>query len=88
MLKPTMTPEQEAEGLTKAKSIAARHGLEAEFLGEIYRVGVQGDDKVYTRVIELIGRFPGHDQLEQISSEISNIAGFCGVTFRISVDRP
>ena len=59
--------------LAKANVISLEHGLKAEFLGDAQYVGVQGDERVYSYVIVLVGPFPGWEVLEQVSSRISNI---------------
>lgn len=60
------------EILATANRIASPHGLRAEFLGETKAVGVTGDFRAYTRVLVLIGPWPGHEALAAIPNAISS----------------
>ena len=60
------------EILIMANEIAARYGLKVEISEDVMSVGVQGDNRTYTRIIILIGKFPGYEALEAISTEITN----------------
>ena len=60
------------EALKIAQEIAARFSLKAELMPGIHSVGVGGDSRTYTGVICLIGAWPGHEILAQVSREISN----------------
>lgn len=75
-------PDEEI--LRIANEIAVPYGLVAEILTGIYSVGVQGDEGTYTPVINLIGKFPGHNALEKISNEITNRMLVNRVTFQIA----
>jgi hypothetical protein len=71
------------ELLEKIDKIVKHYGLRAEILAGIYSVGVGGDERSYTPVINLIGPFPGHDILEKISNEITNTFKINRITFQI-----
>ena len=71
------------ETLLKANEIAKPHGLRAEFLSDALSVGVQGDERTHTRVINVIGQFPGWGVLEKISTSITNATGVNRVTYEI-----
>lgn len=65
---------EDREVLAVVQEIVAAHNanLVVElFPPEIMSVGVQGDEKTYTRVINLRGRNPGWEVLGKISSAIS-----------------
>ena len=72
------------EILEKANAIVASHDLMAEFLGDAHSVGVGGDNRTYTRVICLVGPFPGWDVLAQLSTEISNTLPINRVTYEMA----
>ena len=72
------------EILEVANRIVARYGLVAEFLGDAKSVGVGGDQRTVTRVICLIGVYPGYDVLSLLSTEISNRTPINRVTFEIA----
>ena len=72
---------EKKEILRKANKIAGRHGLKAEFLGDITSVGVGGDVRTDTLVICLIGPPPGWDVLAEISNAITNTLHINRVTF-------
>lgn len=76
---------EEQELLRKANELVAPYRLKAEFLGDdVHSVGVQGDQRTYTRVINLIGEYPGADVLRKVSSEISGILRINRTTIEIS----
>ncbi|TSC90553.1 MAG: hypothetical protein G01um10142_378 [Parcubacteria group bacterium Gr01-1014_2] len=68
----------------RANEIAAKHGLKAEFLGDMQSVGVRGDDRAYLPVVVLVGSFPGWDVLEKVSSEITNTLEIGRVTYEFA----
>lgn len=67
--------------LQTANEIVAASGLQAEFLGDAMAVGVVGDHRAFTRVINLSGPFPGWDHLAQLSTQISNTLPIVRVTY-------
>lgn len=74
------------EILRIANEIVAPHGLRAEFLGDpdtMKSVGVGGDFRTYTPILVLIGPYPGHEILTQVSTDISNRAAVNRVTFQL-----
>ena len=73
------------ELLKAANKIASPHELSAEILFGIRSVGVGGDERSYTPVINLRGVFPGYDVLATISNEISNTLGIGRVTFELTM---
>ncbi len=77
-------PLTDEEMLIIANEIANPHGLKAEFLPDIRRVGVGGDNRTYTPVVVLVGPPPLHEVLSEISTEISNRTGIMGVTYDIT----
>lgn len=72
------------EVLAQISRIVASHGLSAEYLPDIFSVGVQGDDRTYSRVVVLVGPFPGWDALAELSSRISNETPVNKVTFELA----
>jgi len=75
------------EILTKANELASAYGLKAEFLSDdAFSVGVQGDQRTYTPVINLIGPWPGNDVLRRLSTEISNTVKVNRVTYSVDPD--
>lgn len=79
---------EDSDILRVANEIAAPHGLRAELLPGVKRVGVAGDCRTYKPVVFLTGRFPGHDVLASVSTEISNRTEGCGVTFELAARSP
>ncbi len=75
---------QRAEILRVAKEIAAPHGLAAELFPGIQSVGVGGDERTYSPVVNLVGPFPGLETLDLISREISGRTPVNRVTFQIT----
>ena len=67
--------------LAEAKRIAGQCGLEVEILEETFSVGVGGDIRTYTPVINVSGPFPVHDVLEKVSNEITNTLPINRVTY-------
>lgn len=78
-----LTPEQREQCLLEANKIVSSHGLTAEFLEGSMAVGVVGDNRAYTPVINLKGSFPGHETLARLSNEISNTLPIVKVTFEL-----
>ncbi len=76
-----ITSEDRERLISDVRKIAQEHELEADYLGEIKSVGVMGDDRSYTPVIVLSGKFPGWDVLQQVSNKISNETLVNRVTF-------
>lgn len=75
------------ETLAKANELASVHGLKAEFLSDdALSVGVQGDQRTYTPVINLVGPWPGDDVLRRLSTEISNTVKVNRVTYTVDPD--
>ncbi len=73
------------EILVRANAIVAPYNLRAEIFGDpIGSVGVGGDERTYTPVINIIGFFPGYEILARISSEISNTLPINRVTFQVA----
>lgn len=73
------------EILRKANEIASPFGLRAEFLADdLFSVGVGGDERSYTQVINLIGYHPGDEILAKISRDISNTLPINRVTIDIT----
>lgn len=70
--------------LEKARIILAPYGLTAELFENIFSVGVGGDERSYTPVLNISGPFPGYDILEKVSAEISNILPINRVTFQLA----
>ena len=75
---------QKEEILARANEITAPYELRAEIFEDIMSVGVGGDERTYTQVINLIGSFPGYKILAKISSEISNVLPINRVTFQLA----
>jgi hypothetical protein len=76
-IKECMTEE---EIVAAANVIVAPHGLQAEILGGIKRVGVQGDERTYGPVLVLTGPYPTNEVLAEISSQLTNKLPVTGVT--------
>ncbi len=74
----------EEEALEIANKIIEPHGLKAEFLGDVYSVGVGGDCRSYTRIIVLTGSYPGDEILASLSTKISNNTGINRVAFELN----
>lgn len=74
----------EDEILRIANEVAAPHGLAAEIFSDIHSVGVRGDDRSYSPVVNLIGPFPGHNALAEISSAITSRTPVNRVTFQLA----
>ena len=72
------------ELLRKANEIAAKYGLQAELLPDIFSVGVQGDARSYLPVIVLKGTFPGWDIIQRVATEIPNVLPVNRVTYDIT----
>lgn len=72
------------EILVKVNEIVAPYGLQAEVFEDIYSVGVGGDERTYTPVVNLIGTFCNWEVLGYISREISNTLPVNRVTFQIT----
>jgi len=60
--------------------IANPFGLEAEIF-DAFSVGVGGDIRTYTPIMNVRGVFPGHDALAKISEEITSTLPINRVTF-------
>lgn len=75
------------EILSRVNEIVAPYKLVAEIFGGIRSVGVQGDERSYTPVVNLIGPFPGWETLDTIKSEISNTLPINRVTYQIAVKK-
>lgn len=76
---------EKEEILARANEIVVPYELRAEiFEDPIRSVGVGGDERTYTPVINLIGSFPGYEILAKISSEISNTLPINRVTFQLA----
>ena len=78
------TPEEAARHLATANEIAAPAGLTAEYLGIARAVGVVGDNRALTPVINLMGLFPGYDVLAEVSTRISNTIPIVKVTYEFA----
>lgn len=76
---------EKEEILRRANKIVAPFRLKAEILGGINSVGVGGDSRSYTPVINLIGPHPGDDILVNISNRLGNELPINRVTFQIAV---
>ncbi len=74
---------KEKEILRKANEIVAPYGLRAEIFPDLLSVGVQGDNRTYTPIINLIGPHPGNEVLSKLSTEISNTLPINRVTIQI-----
>ena len=74
----------EQESLAIANETVQLHGLTAEFIGEVRSVGVGGDLRTYTRIIVLIGPYPGEQVLSLLSSQIGNRTGINRITFELA----
>lgn len=74
----------EEEILRISNEIATPYDLRAEIFPDIFSVGVQGDERTYSPVVNLIGPFPGHDVLDHISYEISSRTPVNRVTIEIA----
>ena len=72
------------EILQRVTEMVAPHGLRAEIFPGIFSVGVQGDDRTYTPVVNLIGPHPGNDVLATLGTRISNELPINRVTFEIA----
>ena len=71
------------ESLEIAKEIAKGFGLEAELMPGAFSVGVGGDCRTYTGVINLRGPWHGHEKLAEISTQITNRTSINRVIFEI-----
>lgn len=78
-----MAEMSEQEILQKANEMIASHGLTAEILPDLFSVGVQGDGRTYTPILNLIGPHPGNDVLKKLSTELSNNLPINRVTIQI-----
>ena len=79
-----MTNEEIVEAVNK---ISEPFGLKAEILPNSMSVGVGGDNRSYTPVVNLSGPFPGWDILEKVSLEITNTLPVNRVTFEIETKK-
>lgn len=81
---------QRQEVLAACNGIVAAHGLRCSFLEGVRRggvamaVGVTGDARAYTPVINLKGPFPGYNELARLSTEISNTLPIIKVTYELA----
>jgi hypothetical protein len=73
--------------LRKVMEIITPYNLRAEMLPGIFSVGVAGDNRTYTPVINLIGPFPGHEKLAELSTRISNVTPICRITFQLTTNK-
>ena len=69
--------------LKVANKIAGKFGLQAEIIEDAFSVGVGGDMRTYTPVVNISGPFPGWDCLEKVSNEITNILPINRVTYEV-----
>ena len=76
--------KQKTEMLVQINVLAFKHGLRAEFIGDIRSVGVQGDARTYTPVVVLIGQYPGDEQLDELGRKIWNSVNVNRVAFDIT----
>lgn len=70
----------------RASELAKPHGIRAEVMPGIFSTGVQGDERTYTPVVNLIlplQKFD-HNLIEQLKSEISSKLPVNRVTFEIT----
>ncbi|OGZ63594.1 MAG: hypothetical protein A3A98_02885 [Candidatus Staskawiczbacteria bacterium RIFCSPLOWO2_01_FULL_40_39] len=74
----------EVELLEMANKIIEPYGLRAEFLGDVHSVGVGGDCRTYTRVMVLIGSYPGNEILASLSTKLGNTTGINRITFELA----
>lgn len=74
----------EDEIACRANAIVAPYNLKAEILSGIQSVGVGGDERTVTAVINLIGPNPGNHVLANLSSKISNNLPVNRVTYELS----
>ncbi len=72
------------EIVRRANEIVAPYGLQAEILGDIHSVGVGGDHRTYTPVVNLIGTHPGDEVLARLSTEIGNKLPINRITFQFA----
>lgn len=79
-----LTSKQQKECLETANEIVSLYGLTAEFLGKAMAVGVVGDNRAYTPVINLRGPFPGYEILAKLSNELSNSLPITKITYELS----
>jgi len=63
--------------------LVSQYDMRAEYLKGAMSVGVAGDDRTYTPVICLIGPWPGHETLADLSTKISNATPINRVTFEL-----
>jgi GMP synthase PP-ATPase subunit len=73
----------ETEMLRIANEIVWPHGMTAEFLGDWMSVGVQGDNRTYTRVIVISGGNYSAELIAELSTQISNRVPVNRVTYDI-----
>lgn len=71
------------EVLEVANEIVRPRGLKAEFFKDVYSVGVGGDFRTYTKVIVLVGPYPGNDTLSSLSTKIGNMTGINRITIEL-----
>jgi len=76
------------ELLRQANEIVAKYGLRAEILPGAWSVGVQGDERTYTPVIIVAGKFPGHEILSEISTALTNNLKINRITYDLSPSTP
>lgn len=74
----------EQEILYRANEMVAPYGLRAELFPDIWSVGVQGDQRTFTQIVNLIGPHPGNDTLAMLSTKICNELPINRVTFEIT----
>ena len=81
------TRAQRATYLAQANEIVAPFKLKAYFLPRAMAVGVVGDNRAFTPVIDLRGQLPDHETLAALSTEITNIIPVIKVTVSLAERR-
>lgn len=72
------------EILARANEIVNPHGLQAEIFEGINSVGVGGDQRTYTPVINLVGAYSDWELLGTLAREIANTLPINRVTYEIT----
>lgn len=72
------------EILVRANEIVSPHGLRAEIFEGINSVGVGGDNRTYTPVINLVGVYSDWEILGALAREIANTLPINRVTYEIT----
>ncbi len=76
-----LAPDEEERMIAAVNELVSPYGLGAEFLGQVMTVGVVGDFRAYTRVINLTGLPIHHKVLACLANDICNTFPITRITF-------